>query len=178
MHKSGTTPVMMDNPNDMHRTTNVFIKGNWLVKGDVVQPDVPGSLNPFPNKAPRNRLGMALWLTSKQNPLTARTMVNRIWEQLFGTGLVETLEDMGTQGAIPTHKELLDYLAWTFMNDDNWSVKKLIKQMVMSATYRQDAKLTQELIEKDPYNKFYARGARVRLSAEQIRDQALASADY
>ena len=136
--------------------------------------DVPGSLNPFPNKAPRNRLGMALWLTSKQNPLTARTMVNRIWEQLFGTGLVETLEDMGTQGAAPTHKELLDYLSWTFMNDDAWSVKKLIKQIVMSATYRQDAKLTNELIEKDPYNKFYARGARVRLSAEQVRDQALA----
>ena len=170
----GTTPVMMDNPVDMHRTTNVFVKGNWLVKGDAVQPDVPGSLNPFPNKAPRNRLGMALWLTSKQNPLTARTMVNRIWEQLFGTGLVETLEDMGTQGASPTHKELLDYLSWNFMNDDGWSVKKLIKHIVMSATYRQDAKLTKELIEKDPYNKFYARGARVRLSAEQVRDQALA----
>ncbi|MEP6949495.1 MAG: DUF1553 domain-containing protein, partial [Ginsengibacter sp.] len=172
--QAGTTPVMMDNPVDMHRTTNVFIKGNWLVKGDVVQPDVPESLNPFPNKAPRNRLGMALWLTSKQNPLTARTMVNRIWEQLFGTGLVETLEDMGTQGAAPTHKELLDYLSWTFMNDDGWSVKKLIKRIVTSATYRQDAKLTPELTEKDPYNKFYARGARVRLSAEQVRDQALA----
>jgi len=172
--KVGTTPVMMDNPMDMHRTTNVFVKGNWLVKGDVVEPDVPGSLNPFPNKAPRNRLGMALWLTSKQNPLTARTMVNRIWEQLFGTGLVETLEDMGTQGATPTHKELLDYLSWNFMNDYGWSVKKLIKQIVMSATYRQDAKVTKELLEKDPYNKFYARGARVRLSAEQVRDQALA----
>jgi hypothetical protein len=172
--KVGTTPVMMDNPNDMHRATHVFVKGNWLVKGEVVEPDVPGSLNPFPNRAPRNRLGMAWWLTSKQNPLTARTMVNRIWEQLFGTGVVETLEDMGTQGATPTHKELLDYLSWTFMNDDGWSVKKLIKQIVMSATYRQDAKLTKELIEKDPYNKFYARGARVRLSAEQVRDQALA----
>jgi len=169
----GTTPVMMDNPMDMHRATNVFVKGNWLVKGDVVEPDVPGSLNPFPNKAPKNRLGMALWLTSKQNPLTARTMVNRIWEQLFGTGLVETLEDMGTQGAPPTHKELLDYLSWNFMNEDGWSVKKLVKQIVMSATYRQDARLTPELIEKDPNNKFYARGARVRLSAEQVRDQAL-----
>jgi Protein of unknown function (DUF1553)/Protein of unknown function (DUF1549)/Planctomycete cytochrome C len=172
--KVGTTPVMMDNPNDMHRTTNVFVKGNWLVKGDVVEPDVPASLNPFPNNAPRNRLGMALWLTSKQNPLTARTMVNRVWEQLFGTGLVETLEDMGTQGAVPTHKELLDYLSWNFMNDHEWSVKKLIKQIVMSATYRQDARMTKESIEKDPYNKFYARGARVRLSAEQVRDQALA----
>jgi hypothetical protein len=168
-----TTPVMMDNPSSMHRATNVFIKGNWLVKGEVVQPDVPQSLNPFPNNAPRNRLGMAQWLTSKQNPLTARTMINRIWEQLFGTGLVETLEDMGTQGATPTHKELLDYLSWNFMNESAWSVKKIIKQIVLSATYRQDSKLTKELVEKDPYNKFYARGARVRLSAEQVRDQAL-----
>ena len=172
--KVSTTPVMMDNPIDMHRTTNVFIKGNWLVKGAVVEPDVPQSLNPFPNKAPRNRMGMALWLTSKQNPLTARTMVNRIWEQLFGKGLVETLEDMGTQGAVPTHKELLDYLSWNFMNEYNWSVKKLIKQIVMSATYRQNAKVTKDLLEKDPFNNFYARGARVRLSAEQVRDQALA----
>ena len=172
--KVGTTPVMMDNPQGMHRTTNVFIKGNWLVKGEVVEPDVPESLNPFPNKAPRNRLGMALWLTSKQNPLTARTMVNRIWEQLFGKGLVETLEDMGTQGAEPTHKELLDYLSWNFMNDYKWSVKKLIKEIVMSATYRQDAAVTKESGEKDPFNNFYERGSRVRLSAEEIHDQALA----
>ncbi len=117
---------------------------------------------------------MAEWLTSKQNPLTARTMVNRVWEQLFGTGLVETLEDMGTQGATPTHRELLDYLSWNLMNDYGWSIKKLIKEIVMSATYRQDSKLTKELLDKDPYNKFYARGSRVRLSAEQVRDQALA----
>ncbi|MEO8415540.1 MAG: DUF1553 domain-containing protein [Ginsengibacter sp.] len=169
-----TTPVMMDNPMEMHRATNVFVKGNWLVKGDRVQPDVPESLNPFPNKAPRNRLGMAMWLTSKQNPLTARTMVNRIWEQLFGKGIIETLEDMGTQGATPTHKELLDYLSWQFMNDYKWSVKKLIKQIVMSATYRQDAIVTKESEEKDPFNNFYERGSRVRLSAEAIHDQALA----
>ena len=170
----GTTPVMMDNPADMHRTTNVFVKGNWLVKGAVVEPDVPASLNPFPNKAPRNRLGMAMWLTSKQNPLTSRTMVNRIWSQFFGKGLVETLEDMGTQGATPTHRELLDYLSWNFMNDYNWSIKKLIKEIVMSATYRQDAAVTKEAEEKDPFNNFYERGSRVRLSAEEIHDQALA----
>jgi hypothetical protein len=81
-----TTPVMLDNPKDLHRTTNVFEKGNWLVKGETVQPDVPNSLNPFPKNAPRNRLGLAKWLTSKQNPLTARTMVNRLWEQVFGSG--------------------------------------------------------------------------------------------
>ncbi len=169
-----TTPVMMDNPPDMHRPTHVFEKGNWLVKGEEVQPGVPHSLNPFPNKAPRNRLGMAQWLTSDQNPLTARTIVNRLWEQLYGTGLVETLEDLGTQGAEPTHKELLDYLAYQFMHEYNWSIKKLLREMVLSATYRQDSKVTKEALEKDPLNKYYARGARVRLSAEQIRDQALA----
>jgi len=93
---------------------------------------------------------------------------------LFGTGLVETLEDMGTQGAEPTHRELLDYLSYQFMNSYNWSVKSLVKEMVMSATYRQDSKVTKEALEKDPFNKFYARGARVRFSAEQVRDQALA----
>ena len=100
-------------------------------------------------------------------------MVNRVWEQLFGTGLAETLEDLGSQGVLPTHPELLDWLSYQFMNDDNWSVKKLIRNIVMSATYRQDSKITPELLQKDPYNKYYARGARVRLSAEQVRDQAL-----
>lgn len=169
-----TTPVMMDNPNDMHRTSYVFEKGNWLVKGEKVQPDVPRSLNSFPKNAPRNRLGLAKWLTSKQNPLTARTMVNRLWEQLFGTGIVETLEDMGTQGATPTHRELLDYLAWNYMNTYNWSTKKLLKEMLMSAAYRQDSKVSKENLEKDPNNKWYSMAPRVRLSAEQVRDQALA----
>jgi hypothetical protein len=168
-----TTPVMMDNPGEMHRTTHVFERGNWLVKGDKVTADVPQSLNPFPANAPRNRLGLAMWLTSKQNPLTARTMVNRVWEQLFGTGLAETLEDLGSQGIPPTHPELMDWLSYQFMNDDNWSIKKLIRTIVMSATYQQDSKVTPGLLEKDPNNKYYARGARVRLSAEQVRDQAL-----
>ncbi len=168
-----TTPIMMDNPSDMHRASYVFERGNWMVKGDKVTPDVPKSLNPFPANAPHNRLGLAEWLTSKQNPLTARTMVNRVWEQLFGTGLAETLEDLGSQGITPTHPELLDWLSYQFMNEDNWSTKKLIRTIVMSATYQQDSKLTPELEQKDPNNKFYARGARVRLSAEQVRDQCL-----
>lgn len=171
--KVSTTPVMVENSSDLARTTHVFERGNWLVKGETVQPGVPNSLNPFPAGAPRNRLGLAMWLTSKQNPLTARTMVNRLWEQLFGAGLVETLEDMGTQGAAPTHRELLDHLAYRFMHENKWSVKLLLKEMVMSATYRQDSKTSDDLLEKDPYNKLYARGARVRLSAEQVRDQAL-----
>ena len=169
-----TTPVMMDNPSEFQRTTNVFDRGNWLVKGKQVNADVPHALNPLPKNAPRNRLGLARWLTDKKNPLTARTMVNHLWEQLFGTGIVETLDDLGTQGAEPTHRELLDYLSYQFMNGYNWSVKKLIKAMVLSATYRQDSKVVKEGLEKDPLNKFYARGTRVRLSAEQVRDQALA----
>jgi hypothetical protein len=168
-----TTPVMMDNPADMHRPTYVFERGNWLVKGDKVSADVPASLNPFPANAPHNRLGLAMWLTSKQNPLTARTMVNRVWEQIFGSGLAETLEDMGSQGILPTHPELLDWLSYQLMNEDNWSIKKLIRTIVMSSTYQQDSKVTPELLQKDPANKYYARGTRVRLSAEQIRDQAL-----
>jgi hypothetical protein len=112
-------------------------------------------------------------LTDKQHPLTARTMVNRIWEQFFGNGIVETLEDFGSQGISPTHKELLDWMAWQFLNDYNWSIKKMIKAIVMSATYRQQSKVTDDLLKKDPYNKFYARGPRVRLTAEQVRDQAL-----
>jgi len=171
--KVTTTPIMFDNPNSMHRTSHVFERGNWLVKGDVVTPDVPKSLNAFPANAPRNRLGLAMWLTSKQNPLTARTMVNRVWEQLFGTGLAETLEDVGSQGITPTHMQLLDWLSYQLMNDYKWSIKKLIKTIVTSAAYQQSSKLTAELQQKDPYNKYYARGARVRLSAEQVRDQSL-----
>ncbi|HWB28507.1 MAG TPA: DUF1553 domain-containing protein [Chitinophagaceae bacterium] len=173
----GTTPVMMDNPSWMHRASYVFERGNWLVKEDKVEPDVPRSLNPFPSNAPRNRWGLALWITSKQNPLTARTMVNRIWEEIFGNGLAETVEDLGTQGSPPTHLELLNWLSWKFMNDDKWSVKQLIKTVVMSATYRQSSLVTPEQLQKDPENKYYARGARVRLSAEEIRDQALCIAN-
>ena len=168
-----TTPVMEDNPSDMHRASYVFEKGNWLVKGEAVQPDVPQSLNAFPKNAPRNRLGLAMWLTDKKNPLTSRTIINRLWEQMFGTGLVETLEDLGTQGAEPGNKDLLDYLSYQLMNDYNWSLKSTLKEIVMSATYREDSKITKEQLDKDPYNKLYARATRVRLSAEQVRDQTL-----
>jgi hypothetical protein len=167
------TPVMVENPYYLHRKTSVFVRGNWTVKGEEVQPDVPSSLPPMPENAPRNRYGLALWLTDKSNPLTSRTMVNRLWEQLFGQGLVETLEDMGTQGIPPTHPELLDHLSWKFMNTHQWSIKSLLKEMVSSATYMQDSKVSREALQKDQFNKWYSRGPRVRLSAEQIRDQAL-----
>lgn len=170
-----TVPVMIENPPHMSRTTQIFQRGNWLDKGAEVRPDVPGELNDFPEGAPRNRLGLARWLVSTENPLTARTAVNRFWEQLFGRGIVETLEDMGSQGSPPTHPEMLDWLALRFMDEMDWSMKKLLREMVMSATYRQSSKASPELIRKDPANQWYARGPRFRLSAEQIRDQTLAA---
>ncbi|HMG93112.1 MAG TPA: DUF1553 domain-containing protein, partial [Chryseolinea sp.] len=168
------TPIMIENTAEQHRTTRIFVRGNWLAKGDSVTAGVPKSLNAFPKGQPYNRLGFAAWLLSKENPLTARAIVNRFWEQIFGTGIVESLEDFGTQGAIPTDKELLDWLALRFMNENHWSMKKLVKEMVMSATYRQDSHVSNELLERDPTNNFLARGPRVRLTFEQVRDQALA----
>ncbi|MBL7739680.1 MAG: DUF1549 domain-containing protein [Chitinophagaceae bacterium] len=168
------TPVMMERVPGQKRKTHVFERGNWREKTKEVEAGVPGSLQyAMPAGAPKNRMGLTQWLTSKQNPLVSRTIVNRLWEQLFGTGIAETLEDMGTQGIPPTHRELLDHLSWKLMNDHRWSLKKLLKEMVMSATYRQDSKLTDEMKEKDLFNRFYARGPRIRLSAEQIRDQFL-----
>lgn len=168
------TPIMIENNEEQHRKTFVFERGNWLVKGEEVQPGIPASLNPFPNDQPLNRLGFAHWLLQDDNPLTARTMVNRFWEQLFGIGIVETLEDFGTQGAQPSHQDLLDYLALQFMNDYNWSMKNLLKKIVTSATYCQDSRITDALLDKDPGNRLLARGPRIRLTSEQTKDQALA----
>jgi len=169
-----SVPILIENPSEMARETPIFERGNWLVHGPVVEPDVPESLNDFPEGAPRNRLGFAQWLVSEENPLTARTLVNRVWAQLFGHGIVEPLGDMGTQSDPPTHPELLDWLALQFMHEMDWSVKRLLKELVTSTTYRQSSVLTHETAEKDPDNTYYARGPRFRLSAEQIRDQALA----
>lgn len=168
------TPIMVENPQALKRVTQVFERGNWLVKGDTVSPDVPASLLKMPEGAPKNRFGLAMWLTDKRNPLVSRTIVNRVWEQIFGAGLAETLEDLGTQGIAPTHPELLDHLSWKLMNEYNWQLKALTKEIVMSSTYRQDSKVTEEHLQKDPFNRYYARTPRVRLSAEQVRDQALA----
>lgn len=166
------TPIMLDNPTDMKRNTYVFERGNWLLKTKQVEADIPSILRTSSDKID-NRLALAKWMTSKTNPLTARTMVNRLWEQLFGQGIVETLEDFGSQGALPTHKELLDYLSYQFMYKDEWSIKKTLKRMVMSATYRQSSVTTKSSNEKDPLNKYYSHAPRIRLTAEQIRDQAL-----
>ncbi len=169
-----STPVMLDGSGDLARPTHVFERGNWLVKGKQVRPGVPGSFPAMGAELPRNRLGLARWTTSRNHPLTARVAVNRFWERLFGTGIVETVEDMGTQGSPPTHRELLDYLAAEFMDTDQWHMKKLLKRIIMSATYRQQSGASPALMAKDPFNKLLARGPRVRLSAEQVRDQALA----
>jgi hypothetical protein len=172
--KTETTPIMLENRPDFNRNTNIFVRGSWLSKGALVKPGVPATLNKFEKSYPNNRLGLANWMTSYQNPLVARTLVNRVWEQIFGAGIVETLEDMGTQGANPTHKELLDHLSYKFMHEYNWSIKKLVREIVLSGTYQQDSRFNKDNLAKDPTNRFLARGPRVRLSAEQIRDQALA----
>ena len=165
------TPIMQELP--FQRRTHVFERGSFLLKGEQVEPDTPDALPPMPEDAPRNRLGMAQWLVTRDNPLTARVTVNRFWEQLFGIGLIESLEDFGTQGLERSHPDLLDYLAVSFMEDHSWSVKSLLRSMVVSSTYRQSSRVTDELEAKDPRNRLLARGARFRLSAEQIRDQAL-----
>lgn len=169
------TPVMKE-MQDSTRRSFIFVRGNWMVHGDEVFPNTPGILKTLPKDYPQNRMGLAKWIASRENPLTARVIVNRFWEQLFGKGLVETLEDFGTQGAKPSHPELLDYLATSFISEDQWSMKKLLRKIALSATYRQSAKVDEEALEKDPYNTYLARGPKVRLTAEQVRDQALSSA--
>jgi hypothetical protein len=149
-------------------------RGSVLSKGDQVFADVPGALNPLPKDAMPNRLGLAEWLVSEDNPLTARVTVNRFWETMFGHGIVETAEDFGTQGEAPSHPELLDWLAVEFMSK-GWSVKGILREMVTSATYRQSSRVTPELVARDPYNRLYARGPRFRIEAEMVHDLALAT---
>ncbi len=169
------TPIMRERPPAEKRKTQVFTRGNWLTPGEEVVPSVPASTGSLPAAStPYNRLDLARWLVSPENPLTARVIVNRFWEKIFGFGLVETVEDFGTQGTPPSHPQLLDWLAVQFRDTHQWSVKKLLKQIVMSATYRQASHTTPEKLAQDPRNEWLSRGPRIRLSAEQIRDQALA----
>jgi hypothetical protein len=173
--KPTTTPILRELPPSKQRKTHVMIRGNFLDKGDEVSPDVPAVLHPFPEKSPRDRAGLSRWLVCEENPLTARVMVNRHWEQFFGVGLVESSEDFGTQGTPPSHPELLDFLAMEFTRS-GWSFKSLHRLIVTSATYRQSSRVPAELAERDPNNRLLARGPRVRLGAETVRDQALAAA--
>ncbi len=154
------------------KKTFLLQRGNYSAPGEEVFANTPSAIFPFPKNYPKNRLGLARWLTHKDHPLTARVTVNRIWQNFFGTGLVKTTEDFGNQGAMPSHPELLDWLAIQFI-ESGWDLKKLCKLIVMSSTYRQDSKVSPLLKEKDPENVLLARGASGRLSAEMIRDNAL-----
>ena len=168
------TPILQELPPRKRRTTHIFERGNWLVKGAEVNENIPETLGNLPKNGPTNRLAMARWLVSQENPLTARVTVNRFWEQLFGYGIVETVEDLGTQSSPPTHPELLDWLAVQFTNQWKWSTKRILRKMVLSASYRQSAVVDPEKLEKDPRNLLLSRGPRLRLPSEQIRDQILA----
>ena len=167
------TPIMVENENFMKRKTYFFERGNWTNKKEEVKPKVPRILNKWDIEWKKNRLGLSKWIVSKENPLTARTIVNRIWHQIFGKGLVSTVEDMGTQSDPPTHPALLDWLSYNLMNDMNWSMKSLIKKIVTSSTYKQSSKIQENKSSIDPNNLYYSMGPKKRLSAESIRDQAL-----
>ncbi len=153
-------------------TTPIRIKGGYLTPGKLVSADVPKILPRLPAGAPQNRLGLAKWLVSPENPLTARVRINQMWESMFGVGLVKTLEDFGSQGEKPVYRDLLDWLAVEFMNQ-RWSMKSMYRLIVTSSTYRQSSAVSAVLREKDPENRLLARGPRFRMTAEMIRDSAL-----
>lgn len=167
------TPVMRELVGDKRRETRLHNRGNFLDQGDVVDASMLTELAPLPAGAGLDRHGVALWLMHEDNPLTARVMVNRVWARLFGIGIAETEEDFGTQGLPPSHPELLDWLAVDF-RQQGWSLKKLLRGIVLSSTYRQSSAVKQSQIAMDPRNRLLGRGPRFRLSAETIRDQALA----
>jgi len=156
------------------RPTFLLKRGAYDAPGERVASDTPGSLLPFPADQPRNRLGLARWTTDPRNPLTARVTVNRWWQAIFGRGLVATPEDFGSQGQLPSHPEMLDWLACELV-DSGWDVKRTLRLIVTSATYRQDSDGTPDLLAKDPENILLGRGPRERLSAEMLRDNALAA---
>jgi hypothetical protein len=183
-----STPIMRELPEKQRRVTKIHIRGNFLNQGKEVRPGVPKVFPPLPKGATADRLALARWLVDPANPLTARVTVNRYWERIFGTGLVETPEDWGIRGKMPNHPELLDWLAVEFRSpspqpslaagEDKdrgpaWDVKRLLRLIVTSAAYRQSSKVTAGLLERDPDNRLFARGPRFRSSAEVIRDQAL-----
>jgi hypothetical protein len=166
-----TTMVMEDMK--IPRESHLLIRGAYDKQGDRVLPGVPASLPSLPQCDQTNRLAFAKWLVDPSNPLTARVAANRYWQMFFGTGLVKTVDDFGSQGEWPTHPELLDWLATEFVHN-GWNVKALQKSILMSATYRQSSKVPPALLQRDPENRLLARGPRMRLSAEMVRDQALA----
>ncbi len=176
LHKSlpeiPRTLVMQERPLDFPRPTYFHKRGEFLQPTETVDPDVPAFLHSFPTDRPRNRLEFARWLVNSENPLTARVIINRHWAAFFGRGIVGTLDDFGTQGDLPTHPELLDWLALEFIKQ-GWSTKSMHRLIVTSATYRQSSRVTPQLIEADPENRLLARGPRFRMEAELVRDAVL-----
>ena len=154
------------------RKTHLLLRGQYDRPGVLVQPGTPAILPRLPQGSPSNRLGLARWLVNKQNPLTARVITNRLWQGLFGAGLVRTTEDFGSQGELPSHPQLLDWIATEFHRND-WDVKALVRLIVTSNTYRQSSRVVPALLDRDPDNRLLSRAPRYRLSAEVIRDQAL-----
>lgn len=168
-----STPIMRDLPQKKFRENHIHVRGNFLEKGDKVETGFPVAFSTADHKG-TNRLAVADWLMASENPLTARVLVNRVWSRSFGRGIVETEEDFGTQGMLPTHPQLLDWLAVEFRDTHKWSFKQLCKSIVMSATYQQTSAVNERSKTLDPQNRWLSRGSRYRLSAEMIRDQALA----
>ncbi len=171
--KPATVPVMQDLTGKDRRITNIQLRGNWQALGDEVTEGVPAAFNAIPAGAPMNRLTLAKWIVDRNNPLTARVKVNRLWESLFGVGIVRSSEEFGSQGDLPVHPELLDWLAAEFM-DSKWDVKHVLKLLVTSKAYQQTSRATADLTERDPDNRLLARGPRFRPAGELLRDQALA----
>ncbi|HSF45586.1 MAG TPA: DUF1553 domain-containing protein [Chitinophagaceae bacterium] len=156
------------------KKTNLFVRGQYNLPGEQVFPGTPADILPFASRYPKNRLGLAMWLTDPEHPLTARVAMNRLWQQFFGMGLVKTSEDFGNQGALPSHPELLDWLAVTF-RESRWDIKHMIRMIVTSDTYKQDSYASPAVREADPENRLLTRGPASRLTAEMIRDNALAA---
>jgi hypothetical protein len=173
-HPEGTRQLVMTDRTEDPRETHILRRGDFLQPDRAVQPGVPAFLNPLPAGAPPNRLTFAKWLVSRDSPTTARSIVNRVWQAHFGTGIVATVENLGTQAEAPSNQELLDWLAVEFM-DSGWSLKKLQRLIVTSSAYRQSSNVTPELLAKDPDNRLIARGPRYRVDAEIVRDIALAA---
>lgn len=173
VYARSVTSLVSEERSDSQPRAWILHRGEYDQRGDEVGPGVPDILPNLSEELPQNRLGLAKWLVQPENPLTARVTVNRLWQSVFGTGLVETAEDFGATGTMPTHPKLLDWLAAEFV-ESGWDVNHVIKLMVTSATYRQSSRTTTEKLAADPDNRFYSRGVRVRLDAEVLRDQALA----
>lgn len=174
IRKRGAVTHVMEERTDRQPFANILYRGMYDQPRDRVEPNVPSALPPMPASFPRNRLGLAQWLVDSGNPLVSRVAVNRYWQEVFGTGIVKTAEDFGSQGEAPTHPELLDWLAVEF-RESGWDIKKFYRLMLTSAAYRQAALITEDKLKKDPDNRMLSRGPRFRMDGEMVRDYALAA---